>query len=72
MNRQCWKLVYISGWKHIGGGAEGRKAGVSGGVVADVIGDIRKCIGEVLWWLPMDYYISVKGSDTPADRFPGP
>jgi hypothetical protein len=54
---------------NISEGAEGREAGVpgGGGAVEDIIGDIHKCIGEALWWLLMDYDVSIKGSDAPAD-----
>jgi hypothetical protein len=46
---------------NISEGAEGREAGVPGGgdAVEDIIGDIHKCIGEALWWLVMDYDVSI-------------
>jgi hypothetical protein len=70
MNRHSWKRVYIFRVNAYRRRRDGQEAGVpgGGGAVADITDYNPKCIGEALWRLPMDYDVSVKGSDAPADR----
>jgi hypothetical protein len=73
MNRLCWKLVYIfrlkayrrRSWRARSKGTGRRREARWRTSLATS----TKCIGEALWWLPMDYdVLYIKGSTALADH----